>query len=197
MGPTWAQHGANMGAKRAPRSVQGGSNCSPEGVISSDCSPTAHMDPTWTPYMDPKCTRNEHQMNPKLGSCWDHLGVVLGSSWGHLGVILGSSWGRLGVILGSSWCHLGVILGSSWVTLGSLLRSLWDHIGITLGSLWHRSGTTDFHQNGAEQILALESRSRAISWGKIRRISSSTRSDWSWGTKRGWRQRATPLGMLV
>ena len=76
------QHGANMGSKRAPRSVQGGSNCSPEGVTSSDCSPTAHMDPTWTP--------NAPQMNPKLGSCWDHLGVILGSYWGHLGVTLGS-----------------------------------------------------------------------------------------------------------
>ena len=57
MGPTWAQHGANMGSTRAPRSVQGGSNCSPEGVSSSDCSPTAHMDPTWTPHgpqMHPK-----------------------------------------------------------------------------------------------------------------------------------------------
>ena len=57
MGPTWAQHGANMGSKKAPRSVQGGSNCSPEGVTSSDCSPTAHMDPTWTP--------NAPQMHPK------------------------------------------------------------------------------------------------------------------------------------
>ena len=91
MGPTWAQHGANMGSKKAPRSVQGGSNCSPEGVTSSDCSPTAHMDPTWTP--------NAPQMNPKLGSCWDHLGVVLGSSWDHLGVILGSLWGHCGTVL--------------------------------------------------------------------------------------------------
>ena len=146
MGPTWAQHGANMGSKKAPRSVQGGSNCSPEGVTSSDCSPTAHMDPTWTP--------NAPQMNPKLGSCWDHLGVVLGSSWGHLGVILGSLWDHFEVTLGSHW----------------------DHFRVTLGSLWHRSGTTDFHQNVAEQILAPESRSRAISWGKIRRISRSTRS---------------------
>ena len=93
MGPTWAQHGPNMGSKKAPRSVHGGSNCSPEGVSSSDCSPTAHMDPTWTP--------NAPQMNPKLGSCWDHLGVVLGSSWGHVGVILGSSWVHFGVMLGS------------------------------------------------------------------------------------------------
>ena len=46
MGPTWAQDGANMGSKEALRSVQRGSNCSPEGVTSSDCSPTAHMDPT-------------------------------------------------------------------------------------------------------------------------------------------------------
>ena len=133
MGPTWAQDGANMGSKKAPRSVQGGSNCSPEGVTSSDCSPTAHMDPTWTP--------NGPQMNPKLGSCWDHLGVVLGSSWGRLGVILGSSWGHLGVVLGSSWGHLGVILGSSWGHFGITLRSLWDHIGITLGSLWGHFGT--------------------------------------------------------
>ena len=50
MGPTWAQHGPNMGSKKAPRSVHGGSNCSPEGVSSSDCSPTAHMDPTLTPH---------------------------------------------------------------------------------------------------------------------------------------------------
>ena len=57
MGPTWAQHGANMGSKRAPRSVQVVSNSSPEGVISSDCSPTAHMDPTLTP--------NAPQMHPK------------------------------------------------------------------------------------------------------------------------------------
>ena len=75
--PTWGQHGPNMGSKKAPRSVQGGSNCSPEGVTSSDCSPTAHMDPTWTP--------NAPQMNPKLGSCWNHLGVVFGSSWVMLG----------------------------------------------------------------------------------------------------------------
>ena len=108
---------------------------------------------------------------PCLGSLWCNFGIILGSSWGHLGVILGSSWGHLGVTLGS----------------------VWDHIGITLGSLWHRSGTKDSHQNVAEQIWALESRSRAISWGKIRRISSSTRSDCSWGTKKGWRQRAKPL----
>ena len=86
MDPTWGQHGVQEGSKIGPR----GSNRSPEGVTSSDCSPTAQMDPTWTP--------NAPQMNPKLGSCWDHLGVVLGSSWGHLGVILGSSWGHLGVI---------------------------------------------------------------------------------------------------
>ena len=144
---------ANMGSKKAQRSIQGGSNCFPEGVTSSDCCPTAHMDPTWTP--------NAPQMNPKLGSSWDHLGVILRSSWGHFGAILGS---------------------------------LWDHIGITLGSLWHRSGTKDSHQNVAEQIWALESRSRAISWGKIHRLSRSTRSDWSWVSKRGWRQRAKPLG---
>ena len=57
MGPTWGQHGANMGSKKAPRSVQGGSNCFPEGVTSSDCCPTAHMDPKWTsngPQTDPK-----------------------------------------------------------------------------------------------------------------------------------------------
>ena len=153
-----------MASKKAPRSVQGGSNCFPEGVTSSDCSPTAHMDPTWTP--------NEPQ-----------VGVILGSSWGHLGVVLVSSWGHLGVTLGSLWDHFEVTLGSHW-----------DHIGITLGSLWHRSGTKDLHQNVAEQIWAPESRSRAIYWGKMTSILKSTRSDWSWATKRGWRQRAKPLG---
>ena len=102
MGPTWAQHGANLGSKKAPRSVQGGSNCFPEGVTSSDCSPTAHMDPTWTP--------NEPQVGVMLGSSWGRLGVILGSSWGHLRVILGSSWGHLGVILGSLWGHCGTVL---------------------------------------------------------------------------------------
>ena len=114
MGPTWAQPGPNMGSKKAPRSVHGKSICSPEGVSSSDCSPTAHMDPTWTP--------NAPQMNPKLGSCWDHLGVVLGSSWGHLGVILGSLWDHFGITLGSHWDHFGISVGSLWndvrVTLG-------------------------------------------------------------------------------
>ena len=88
--------------------------------------------------------------------------------------------------MGSSWGHLGVILGS-----------LWGHLGITLGSRWHRSGTNVFHQNVAEQILAPESRSRAISRGKMTSISSSTRSDCSWVTKRGWRQRAKPLGLKL
>ena len=123
MGPTRGQHGANMGSKKAPRSVQGGSNCFPEGVTSSDCSPTAHMDPTWTP--------NAPQMNPKLGSSWGHLGVVLGSSWGRLGVILGSSWGHLGVILGSSWGHFGITLGSHW-----------DHSGVTLAPFWYHRFST-------------------------------------------------------
>ena len=182
-----------MGSKKAPRSVQRGSNCFPEGSPAQ----IALRPPTWTPHGP--------QMNPKLGSSWDHLGVILGSSWGHLGVILESSWSHLGMILESSWCylgvilgsswgHLGIILGSSWDHLGVILGSSWDHLGITLGSLWHRSGTNVFQQNVADQILAPESRSRAISWGKIHRISSSTRSDWSWASKRGWRQRAKPLG---
>ena len=92
MGPAWAQHGANMGAKRGPRSVQWWSKCSPEGISSSDCCPTAHM-------------------NPKSTPTWGQHGVILGSSWNHLGVILGSYWGHLGVILRSSWGHLGVNLG--------------------------------------------------------------------------------------
>ena len=113
MGPTWGQHGANMGAKRAPRSVQGGSNCSPEGVTSSDCSPTAHMDPTWTP--------NAPQMNPS----WGHLGIILESSWDHLGVVLVSSWGHLGVTLGSLWDHFEVTLGSHWDRFGVALAPFW------------------------------------------------------------------------
>ena len=132
--------------------------------------------------------------NPKWTPTWGQHAVIVGSSWNHLGVILESSWTHLGIILESSWGHLGIILGSSWGHLGVILGSSWGHLGITLGSLWHRSGTNDFHQNVAEQILVPESRSRAISWGKIQRISSSTRSDWSRASKRGWRQRAKPLG---
>ena len=64
--PTWGQHGANMGSKKAPRSVQGGSNCFPEGVTSSDCCPTANM--------DPKCPPNEPQMDPIHLPLWRHLG---------------------------------------------------------------------------------------------------------------------------
>ena len=108
--------------------------------------------------------------------------------------MLGSFWAHVGIILGSCWDHVGVNLGSVWDQFGISLGSIWDRIGVNLGSFWHRSGTNDLHQNVAEQILAPESRSRAISWGKIRRISRSTRSDWSWASKRGWRQRAKPLG---
>ena len=65
------------------------------------------------------------QMNPKLGSSWDHLGVILGSSWGRLGVILGSSWGHFGITLGSLWDHFEVTLGSHWHRFGVTLAPFW------------------------------------------------------------------------
>ena len=116
------------------------------------------------------------------GSDGDGVGGDGGGD-GHLGVILGSLWGHLGVTLGSLWDHFGITL-----------RSLWDHIGIALGSLWHRSGTKDFHQHVAEQILAPESRARAISEGKVNRISRSIRSTGLRFQVGGWRQGAKPLG---
>ena len=112
MGPTWAQHGANMGSKKAPRSVQGGSNCFPEGVHQLRLLSDRPHGP---------------QMNPKLGSSWDHLGVILGSSWGRLRVILGSSWGHFGITLGSLWDHFEVTLGSHW-----------DRFGVTLAPFWYQ-----------------------------------------------------------
>merc|ERR1712185_140752 len=87
--PTWAQHGVQESSKIGPRGVKLLSRGGHQLRLLSDRS--------HGPHIDPKCTPNAPQMNPKLGSCWDHLGVVLGSSWGHLG----SSWGHLGVILGS------------------------------------------------------------------------------------------------
>ena len=90
----------------------------------------------------------------------------------------------------SCWGHVAIILGSVWDQFGISLGSYSGQFGIILAPFWYQR----FHQNVAEQISAPESRSQAISWGKIRRISSSTRSDWSWATKRGWRQGAKLLG---
>ena len=114
---------------------------------------------------------------------WGHFGITLGSIWVHFGITLRSLWGHLGNILGSLWDHFEVTLGSHW-----------DHFRVTLGSFWHRSGTTDFHQNVAEQILAPESRARAISWGKVNRISRSIRSTGLRFQVGGWQQGAKPLG---
>ena len=125
-----------------------------------------------------------------LASYWGHAGVILGSSWDHDGMILGSWWGHICFIFGSFWGHDGIILGSfrgsCWHYLEIILGSCWTHFGIMLVP-------TNFTQNVAEQILAPESRSRAISWGKMTRISTSIRSTGLRLQVGGWRQRAKPL----
>ena len=125
-----------------------------------------------------------------LASYWGHVGVILGSCWGHDGIILGSFWGHIGFILGSFWDHDGIILGSFWGHVGILLGPYWGHVGVILASMLV---STNFTQRVAEQILAPESRSRAISWGKMTRISKSIRSTGLRLQVGGWRQRAKPL----
>ena len=117
---------------------------------------------------------------------WDHSGVIMASSWDHFGVILASFWDHFGVMLASSWDHFGVTMASSG-----------DQFGVIWESICHRSGTNDFHQNVAEQILAPESRSRAISRGKMTRISTSIRSTGLRLQVGGWRQWAKPLRYLT
>ena len=107
-----------------------------------------------------------------MGTCGDNVGTILGSfsgSWlDHVGITF---W----IMLASSWDHVGVMLASSWDHFGVTVASSRDQFGVIWESFWHRSGTEDFHQNVAEQILAPESRSRAISWGKMTGISKSIR----------------------
>ena len=95
MGPTWGPRGLLDRSK-------GGQIAFPRGSPAE----IALRQPTWTPHGP--------QMNPKLGSSWDHLGVILGASWCHLGVILGSLWDHFEVTLGSHWGHFGVILAPFW-----------------------------------------------------------------------------------
>ena len=139
-----------------------------------------------------------------MGSSWDHFGIILAPSWDDFGVMLGSSWDQCGVLLASSWDHFGVMLASSWDHFRSILASSWDHFGVTVASsgdqfeiiwesFWHRSGTNDFHQNVADQILAPGSRSRAMSWGEMTRISKPISSTGLRLQVGGWRQRAKPL----
>ena len=97
-------------------------------------------------------------MGPILESIWGpfglHVGVILASSWGHFGIMLASSWDHFGVIVASSWDHFGVMLASSWDHFGVMLAFSGDEFGVIRETFWHRSGTNDFHQNVAEQILA-------------------------------------------
>ena len=67
----------------------------------------------------------------------------------------------------------------------------------TLGSFWHHAGPTNYTKMLRSIFGAPESRARAISEGKVSRISRSIRSTGLRFQVGGWRQGSKPLDRLV
>ena len=65
MGPTWAQHGPNMGPKKGPKSVQGAKNLVPTESEARTPAKSRHG-PQIDPKMDPKRTPDGLQMDQTL-----------------------------------------------------------------------------------------------------------------------------------